>query len=555
MLGLSPWLSLLVVLVVAMLARQIPESRRSRRLAARVLGLLESRWTPIVIGVLTGAATVFVWGSLTRTAVVHDESAYLLQAELFSRFRFTAPSPPLPQFFEQLYVNLRPAIFSKYPPGTSLLLAPGVSVGLPGLPIVVMNALSGALLFVVVRRHAGGVVALLTWLLWGTSFPVQYFHAMYLSEVPTSLAWLATWWGVSRWAASGRARDLAIAAAALALCGITRPLTAVALALAVGVVLLIVRRRAGVSPRLTRREIGTLSAAALAAVAIVGVWSWRSTGSVLVTPLSLYTQRYVPFDGLGFGVRDGAAPSASLPWDQRVTSSSFYEEHRRHTLNSLPATTVARARMIGRDMWYEWRGGLAVVALLGLVGAPPALWVGLGALVAQLLVYLLYAHPARWSLYYIEGLPVLAFATALGIMRILELGASRTSSSRARLAVLVAVLVAMAYPTVVTLRQVRAQIGADHAYYEAFLASLPPEPDSAIVFVRYAPSHNDGLSLVRNGTDLNSARIWTVYDRGAENAQLRRVAPRRSAYLFDEGSWALKSLGLRFGEVVERLAG
>jgi hypothetical protein len=540
MLGLSPWISLLIVLAVVLSARQIPEPRRSRRLASRILAVLDGRWTPVVIGALTGLATVYVWGSLDRTPVVHDESAYLLQAQIFSRFRFTVPTPPLPQFFEQLYVNLRPAIFSKYPPGTSLLLAPGVMVGMPGIPVVVLNALSGALVLVLARRHAGIVVALLTWVLWSSSFPVQYFHAMYLSEVPTSLAWLAAWWGVSRWATSGRARDLAITALALAICGITRPLTAVALTLSVGAVLLIVARRRRGTPMLSRREIGTLATAAIAAVAVIGVWSWRSTGSPFVTPLSLYTKHYVPFDRLGFGVRDGDAPAASLPWDQRVTDGAFYEEHRKHTPGSLPVTAVSRARMIGRDMWYDWRGGLAVVALFGLVGAPPVLWVGLGALAVQLLLYLFYAHPARWSLYYIEGLPVLAFVTALGVLRVLELGARRTSSSRARLAVLVTLLVAMAYPTVVTLRQVRAQIVTDHAYYEAFVASLPPEPDSAIVFVRYAPAHNDGLSLVRNVPDLRSERIWTVYDRGAENAQLLRLAPQRKAYLFDEASWSLK---------------
>src|SRR4051812_1584513 len=164
MLGLSPWLSLFVVLVVALVARQIPERRRSKRLAARVLASLDLPWLPMAIGVLTGAATLFVWGSLARTPVVHDESAYLLQAQIFSHFQFTAPAPPLPQFFEQLYVNLRPALFSKYPPGTSLLLAPGVLVGMPGLPVVVMNAFAGALVFLLARRYAGGVVALLTWL-------------------------------------------------------------------------------------------------------------------------------------------------------------------------------------------------------------------------------------------------------------------------------------------------------------------------------------------------------------------------------------------------------
>ena len=543
MLGLSPWLSLLIVLVVALLARLLPEPRRSRRIAAKALELLDGPWVPVVLGILTGAATWFVWGSLTRTSVVHDESAYLLQAELFSRFRFTVPTPPLPQFFEQLYVNLRPAVFSKYPPGTSLLLAPGVAAGLPGLPVVLMNAVSGALVFTLARRFAGGAVALLAWLFWCTSFPVQYFHAMYLSEVPSSLAWLAAWWGVARWATSGRVRDLAIAAAALALCGITRPLTAVALAISVGVVMLLVaRRRSNAPPRLTHREIGTLAAAGFAALTVVTVWSWRSTGDPFTTPLSLYTQRYVPFDRLGFGVRPGDAPSATLPWDQRVTDLSFYEEHRRHTPATLPAAAVSRARMIGRDMWYEWRGGLAIVALIGLVGAPPALWVGLGAIVVQLLCYLLYAHPARWSLYYIEGLPVLAFATALGVLRVLELGAHRPIPSRARLLVLGVLVLALAYPATVTLRQVKAQIASDHAYYDAFRASLPRGSNGAIVFVRYAKTHNDGLSLVRNVPDLHAARVWTVYDRGAENAQLLRLAPKRAAFLFDEASWTLKPL-------------
>jgi hypothetical protein len=543
MLGLSPWLSLLVVLVVALVARQVPETRRSRGIAARVLYLLHARWTPVMIAVLTSAATWYVWGSLNRSAVVHDESAYLLQAELFSQFRFTAPTPPLPKFFEQLYVNLTPALSSKYPPGTSLLLAPGVRFGMPGLPVVLMNGLAGALVFMLARRFSDGLTALLTWLVWGTSFPVQYFHAMYLSEVPSGLAWLAAWWGVARWSASGRARDLAIAAAALALCGITRPLTAVALAIAVGATLLFVaRRRTPGAVRFARREIATLATAAALAGIVVIVWSWRSTGDPFTTPLALYTRHYVPFDGLGFGANAADAPSAKLPWDQRVTDLSFYEEHRRHTVGSLPSALITRARMIGRDMWYEWRGGLAVVAVLGLVGAPTALWVGLGAALVQVLLYLLYAHPARWSLYYIEVLPVLAFATALGVKRILELGAARVASTRSRVATGVALILALAYPAYVTLHQVRAQIEADHAYYDAFAAALPPGPDSAIVFVRYARSHNDGLSLVRNVPDAAEARIWTVYDRGAENAELLRIAPQRKPYLFDEASWSMHPL-------------
>ncbi|HEX7981287.1 MAG TPA: glycosyltransferase family 39 protein [Gemmatimonadaceae bacterium] len=253
MLQLTPWASLLIVVLVAALLRLVPPGVHLRgRIVAYARLFAHGPWMPLLIGFATGAATWWVWGSLAPSAVVHDESAYLLQAQLFAQGRFTAPTPPLYHFFEQLYVNLVPAISSKYPPGTSLLIAPGMRFGVPALPIIAANALSGALVFVLARRFAGVIVAMLTWALWATSFPVLYFHAMYLSEVPTSLAWLATWWGIARWRTSGRTRDLAIAALALAYCGITRPLTAVALAIAVGIVMLRVRR--STRPRFRRAE-------------------------------------------------------------------------------------------------------------------------------------------------------------------------------------------------------------------------------------------------------------------------------------------------------------
>ena len=552
MLQLTPWASLLLVVLVALIVRLVPAQARLRgRVVAYARTFAHGAWLPTLLGVATGVATLWVWGSLTRTAVVHDESAYLLQAQLFARGRFTAPTPPLYHFFEQLYVNLVPAISSKYPPGTSLLIAPGMRFGYPGLPIVLANAFTGALVFLLARRAAGVVVAMLTWALWITSFPVLYFHAMYLSEVPTSLAWLATWWGIARWRTSGRTRDLAIAAFAIAYCGITRPLTAVALAIAAGVVMLRVRRTA--QPRLRRAERVTLATGAAAALLFIGIWSWRSTGNPVLTPLTLYTRTYVPFDKLGFGARPEDAPSASLPWDQQITDRAFYQEHQKHTVARLPIAAFSRARMIGRDMWYDWRGGLALIALLGLAGAPIELWVGLGALALQLLLYLLYAHPPTWSLYYIEGLPVLAFATALGVPVVLSLGTRGRVPGVARLIAGAALFLLMIYPAWVTMHQVRAQIAADHSYYDAFVGSFPPLPDStssAIVFVRYSRAHNDGLSLVRNVPDLGDDPIWVVYDRGAENAKLLSIAPERTGYLFDEAGWRLLRLD-RNGAVVK----
>jgi len=297
----------------------------------------------------------------------------------------------------------------------------------------------------------------------------------------------------------------------------------------------------------------TLATCAALAVGFLGIWSWRSTGSPTLTPLTLYTRSYVPFDHLGFGAKAEDAPKASLPWDQQVTDRAFYEEHQRHTVAHLPVAAVSRARMIGRDMWYDWRGGLALVALVGLAGAPIELWIGLGALALQLLLYLLYAHPPTWSLYYIEGLPVLAFATALGVPVILSLGTRGRVPGVARLVTGAALFLLMLYPAWVTMNQVRAQIVADHSYYDAFQGSLPPLPDStstAIVFVRYSRQHNDGLSLVRNVPDMSAELYWIAYDRGAENTKLMSIAPDRIPYLFDEAGWRMHPLN-RDGSIVK----
>lgn len=64
-------------------------------------------------------------------ATVHDELAYLLQAKIFASGRGALPSPVIPEFFEQAYMLVVPALASKYPPGFSLVLALGVMVGAP----------------------------------------------------------------------------------------------------------------------------------------------------------------------------------------------------------------------------------------------------------------------------------------------------------------------------------------------------------------------------------------------------------------------------------------
>jgi hypothetical protein len=461
-----------------------------------------------------------------------------------------------------MYVIVDAVTASKYPPGNSLILAIGVLLGMPGLPIVVMNGVASALLFVLARRLSGPSVAILSFVAWQASFPVMYYHATYLSEGVTSVAWLVTWYGALRWRDGGGRRWLVVAATAAAWCIITRPLTGVALA-AVALAAVVIHCR-----RVRRwRELWPALAAAGAVLSLLPLWSWTTTGSPFVTPLAAYTRTYVPFDKPGFGAGPAARPAARLPRDQMITSLAFYQEHQRHTLASLPATTRMRLTTIGRDAWYEWRGGLRPFALLGLIALPAEAWVALAAFLLQFVLYLSYAHPPEWTVYYLEGAPLLAFLTALGVVRAITLmvagpafmrasevenigtrakrALARSFSLDGTRTVFAATLltVAGAVAGIVVARQVRFQIRGDHAYYDAFARLISGIPESrAIVFVRYGANHNDGLSLVRNPADAKDAKVWTVYDRGDENARLLAVAPDRAAYLFDESSWTLRPM-------------
>lgn len=559
MLGWNPWSAAGVVVLVALLARLLVPLRIGGESALARLGdavgrALASRWAPAVFGVLTALAGWYVWGSLSQTSVIHDESAYLLQARLFTHLHWTGPARPLPAFFEQMYVLVSPVLASKYPPGNSLVLAPGVLLGLPGLPVILLNGASGALVFALGRRFGGAAVALLAWTLWITSFPVLYFHAMYLSEVPTSFSWLLAWWGLLRWRERGRARDLAVTAAAVGLCTISRPLTGVALALpvlATVVAILVRRHRSGKA--IAWRTLTPALVVGIAAIAIIPLWNWRTTGDVRLSPLAEYTSRYVPFDRPGFGATKAELPSAELPWDQRITSAAFYADHVEHTLARLPRNAAQRLRFIVHDMFYDWRAGLGVFALVGIFALPAAAWIAVAAYVLQFLLYLSYAHGPSWTLYYIEGMPLLAFLAALGIAvvgrRVLRAGAPAHSAtptaSGGALAAIAAVLVLLAIlPGERTVAMVRGQIAGDHQLYDTFRALVRQRipQGRAIVFVRYARTHNDGLALVRNDPWLDQSRVWTVYDRGPDDARLIALAPDRTPYLFDEATWKLEPM-------------
>jgi hypothetical protein len=177
--------------------------KRSWVLPGRFVVGLSGQSAPMVAGAISAALTLFVWGSPAEPGVIHDEQAYVLQAQIFASGRWTGEIPPLPEFFEQPHVFVEPHLAAKYPPGHSLFMVPGIWLGLPGLMPLVLAGVSGGLIFSLARRLADPPVALLTWSLWSTSVASLFYRASYLSQNTSTALWLLALWALLDWKRDG----------------------------------------------------------------------------------------------------------------------------------------------------------------------------------------------------------------------------------------------------------------------------------------------------------------------------------------------------------------
>lgn len=534
-------MALLVLLLSALLGRFITLPRAVDG-ATRVLG---ARWMPLVIGVITAAFMTWLWGGLNQVAVIHDEAAYLLQAKTYAQGAWTAPGRPLPEFFEQYHVFVTPILTSKYPPGHAFVLVPGLWFGLPGLMPMLLIGLCGGLVFEVARRIANPWAALLTWFLWVTASGIMDFEPGYLSETSTSALWMLGWYALLRWCESEQPKWLAWIAFAIGLGFLSRPVTMVVFALPIAVVVL---RR--IAKRGAWRELRLPIGIGVAFLGIWMLWSQRTTGSPLQAPYALYSRVYFPDDVMGFGLT-GKQPQRPLNADMAQFNEFVKTIHGSYTLATLPQNVRERVIAIAANMWAT-RAMLLPLAALGLITTSAPVWFGIGTTILLVLAYLSFGHAPQWTVYYVEIQPVLAFVTAAGWWRVASLLARRKPAwplrdlpavtPGAAFGMLVGALILFPYDTRFV-SVVRDSKEEGSAYFRDFrdLLRLIPSPRS-MVFIRYAPNHSPHMSLVTNEPDLERARVWTVYDRGAENVRLMRLDRSRTPWLFDDAHRVLVQL-------------
>lgn len=513
---------------------------------------LNSRWAPAVFGVLTAAVVWTVWGSLSATAVYHDEAAYLFQARTFAQLRWAAPSPPIAEFFEQMYVLVTPVFAAKYPPGHALLMSLGVAAGAPGLVPILLNALTGALTFALARRLAGVWVALLAWLLFVLAPNTLRFRASYFSEITSGAMWLLALWSLVEWRAGRRTRWLLALAAAIGWGAITRPLTMFVLAIPTGVVVL-----RDVGRKKLWGQLGAAVAMGTAVLLVLPLWTSGTLGRIGRTPLAVYTAQYLPFDIPGYTMPTARAQRA-LPDDMRQTAE-FLREIKAHQVAGPPIALLSeRSAELFTGVWGDWRAVLFPAFLVGVATLTAAGGLALSSCALLLLAYLTQAHTSDWTVYYAEAVPVLAFVTAAGFARIATAVASRSvarhalpaESAGTGVSLLPRVALAMLFVSLAVAglgtrsvgrwRDVQRAMARPQRTFHEQVASLPG--GKTIVFVRYKPDHNIHFSLITNAPDLAAAPYWLVHDRGADDLRLMLAAPDRKPWLYDEATQAFAEL-------------
>ncbi|MBM4193120.1 MAG: glycosyltransferase family 39 protein [Gemmatimonadetes bacterium] len=503
---------------------------------------LDSRGAPVVLGALCALAVWAVWGfSLRPWPVMHDEWAYWTQAGQYAALQWSQPAPPMPEFFEQLYVLVTPVFAAKYWPGHAMLMAPGFALGLPALMPLAMTAASGALVFALARRCANARIALLTVALWATTFGNLRFRAAYFSETTSSLMWLVAWYALLRWRESRRSSWMAVVAVATGWGAITRPATMLLFAIPIGV--LVIR------DAFERRDARQLAFGVLCGTAVLGilpVWSARVTGRAATTPLAAYTTAYLPFDVPGYRV-DTTPATRALPAEMERVRGFLREIKQDQVRDGALRTFVARVWLVLHDAFDRWRLPFLIPFVFGVAlavrGRDRHVAFALGTSALLIVGYLTQAHTADWSVYYLEAYPAFAFTAAVGAAALWsKRAAALDRHRRALLGVAGVALGATMAVDVWVARDTLARIAARTERFRADVAALPAE--RKVVFVRYAPAErrNMHLSLVANDGMLDNAATWIVHDRGEDNVQLVAAAGGRTPFLYDEAANAFTEM-------------
>lgn len=348
-------------------------------------------WGPLA---LAGAVAVLgpaIWSSvfLGGQPLTNDGQSYRFQATLFELGRASLPGGGWAEFFPARQVYAGEQVFSKYPPGHALVLAAGGLLGSPWLLVRLFWFLGPFGVHFLARRLGAGRPLLAAWLFALSPTPLV-LGGLWLSHgtsLPAALGFFVAAVGALDALDRGdrrRALGWSVAAgAALGLCGLARPGTALAIALPPLLAVVFQARRAWpIAP--------AVALGALPAAAFFLAFNAATTGDALLPGYTLYAREVSPDDRWG------------------LVNAALAVEH----------TALSSARL---GLWLHGFAGSAALALIGLAALERRRWLPAGVLVALAGFYaLLKFHGLPWAgpLYWVEAFPLLCCASAAAVDRI-----------------------------------------------------------------------------------------------------------------------------------------
>ena len=265
-----------------------------------------------------------------------DEFVYMIQAHMLAGGRlWLGPYPPaVRDFFDSFYLIVDRVYAGMYPPGTAMMLVPGIWLGLAHwiMPMVVGTAAAG-LLYLVLEEMFGAVRAIIGVLLLCGLTLFMSMSLMALSEGPLLMAELLCLWAWMRWRRRKAMGWLLLLGAAGGYGAITRPAEAFCAAAAIGIAMAFQLRK---EPAKLLGAAGMIVIAAGPFLAIQLVQNVGVTGRWNQTALRYYTDRNYPAPIFSFRhVSAADVPPTNLPIKKTLMRQWIlpaYEQHWRTSL-------------------------------------------------------------------------------------------------------------------------------------------------------------------------------------------------------------------------------
>jgi hypothetical protein len=453
-----------------------------------------------------------------RRPITSDENSYVFQAHNFIDGCIARPAPPFPEAFlhAMIVIHHRAGWFSRYPPGHSAWLVPGVVLNDLRIPIAAAAAI--AMWFICAAAAALGIAQAFV------AVPLllsPYFIFMYGTQLSHTSALAATavmCWAYIRGRQGGARAFLAAAGLAWGLLFLNRTYTALLIAIPFGAHALAVWARRRTWDAFVRTAL--FAGAAALGVALYLLYNKLATGNAFQATYLFYE----PSEGLGFGPR-------------RTQGIAVTHTPERGFL-------FFKNNVALMDRWLLGFAGSMTAALFIAMYGWSRRWspVLLGATVSVWLGYIAFWYPgisdAGGPVYYFETLAPLMLLFGLGMQRAWSRAAA---FPRARVAAALALALAVAANAINFMAREAEKRAPKQRLRRAVDEVVDRLPRGALViFERMVFPDEHEIAFNPRGLDSVRLRVLSQY---ADNAALQRLFPDRPAYLI-HGSAPLNPIPL-----------